>query len=82
MWNLDGEQLFVKSTDFPLPIDKMDLQNPMSLPPLLIKRAHGQVALGVNVERHLIVSDPFVRKLPDEVPGDRPPKLPVVFRSQ
>src|ERR1700742_3618991 len=54
----------------------------MPLPPLFVQRAHRQVALGMNVERHLIVCDPFVRKLPDQMSGDRSPKLPVVFPGQ
>src|ERR1700678_164199 len=36
----------------------------------------------MNVKRHLIVSDSFVRKLPDEMSSDGAPKLPVVFRSE
>src|ERR1700722_436085 len=60
----------------------MHFQNPMALPALFIERAHQRVAPGMNVERHLIVSDPLVRKLPDEMTSDRSPPFPLVFRSE
>ena len=58
------------------PVDKVNLQNPVPLLPLLIERPHRQTAVRMNVERHLIAGNLFMRKLPDQVPRNPSAELP------
>jgi hypothetical protein len=44
-----------KTRRFDLPVAEVNLQNPVTGPALLIERTHQSVALGMNVQRHLVV---------------------------
>ena len=51
-----------KTRRFDLPVAEVNLQNPVTGPPLLIERTHQSVALGMNVRRHLVVRGFLMRE--------------------
>ena len=48
----------------------MNLKNPVPRIAVRIRLAHPVVILRMHIERDLVLRNPLVRKLPDQMPGD------------
>jgi hypothetical protein len=62
-----------------LAVDEMDFENPVAHLAFLIEGSHRQMAIKMDVKRHLIVRDLLMWKLPDEIAGDWTAELPTEF---
>ena len=69
------EQLLVETADAAGRIGQMDFQNPMADAAVGILASHRLVRTGRDVPLDAIADDLLVRKLPDQMAGDRAAEL-------
>src|ERR1700733_1449972 len=79
---IDRQQLLVESADLALAVHEVNFQNPMSSLTVFVGGAHRQVAVGMDIQGHLVTGNFFMRKLPNQVPRDRTTVFPAVVLGQ
>ena len=74
----DGQEFFVEAAKAASPVDKVNLQNPVTFFARSVAIAHAIGILWMHVECDLVTRNTLVGELADQVPGDRPAEFPAL----